>query len=290
VSLPAAILVAGLALGVSNPIQVVDDSGQTISLERPAQRILALSPHGVELVFAAGAGTKLVGRVRGSNYPPQALGLPEVGDAARIDQEAVLALEPDLVIGWHSGNGERDLSWIAERGIPLYRSDPPTLEAIAKNIEDLGRLAATWEIAGQRASTFRARLDRLRLSYRRDPPLRVFYQLWPEPLMSADRRHLIGQVLELCGGRSLFASLPGRVAVVDEEAVIVAAPEVMVIASESLSGAAAGEDFSPRPAWSDLPAVRQRRFLRIDTDLMHRPGPRLLEAAEGLCQGFAAIP
>lgn len=289
-SLPAAILVAGLALGVSNPIQVVDDSGQTISLERPAQRILALSPHGVELVFAAGAGTKLVGRVRGSNYPPQALGLPEVGDAARIDQEAVLALEPDLVIGWHSGNGERDLSWIAERGIPLYRSDPPTLEAIAKNIEDLGRLAATWEIAGQRASTFRARLDRLRLSYRRDPPLRVFYQLWPEPLMSADRRHLIGQVLELCGGRSLFASLPGRVAVVDEEAVIVAAPEVMVIASESLSGAAAGEDFSPRPAWSDLPAVRQRRFLRIDTDLMHRPGPRLLEAAEGLCQGFAAIP
>lgn len=289
-SLPAAILVAGLALGVSNPIQVVDDSGQTISLERPAQRILALSPHGVELVFAAGAGTKLVGRVRGSNYPPQALGLPEVGDAARIDQEAVLALDPDLVIGWHSGNGERDLSWIAERGIPLYRSDPPTLEAIAKNIEDLGRLAATWEIAGQRASTFRARLDRLRLSYRRDPPLRVFYQLWPEPLMSADRRHLIGQVLELCGGRSLFASLPGRVAVVDEEAVIVAAPEVMVIASESLSGTAAGEDFSPRPAWSDLPAVRQRRFLRIDTDLMHRPGPRLLEAAEGLCQGFAAIP
>lgn len=289
-SLPAAILVAGLALGVSNPIQVVDDSGQTISLERPAQRILALSPHGVELVFAAGAGTKLVGRVRGSNYPPQALGLPEVGDAARIDQEAVLALDPDLVIGWHSGNGERDLSWIAERGIPLYRSDPPTLEAIAKNIEDLGRLAATWEIAGQRASALRARLDWLRLSYRRDPPLRVFYQLWPEPLMSADRRHLIGQVLELCGGRSLFASLPGRVAVVDEEAVIVAAPEVMVIASESLSGAAAGEDFSPRPAWSDLPAVRQRRFLRIDTDLMHRPGPRLLEAAEGLCQGFAAIP
>lgn len=289
-SLPAAILVAGLALGVSNPIQVVDDSGQTISLDRPAQRILALSPHSVELVFAAGAGTKLVGRVRGSNYPPQALGLPEVGDAARIDQEAVLALDPDLVIGWHSGNGERDLSWIAERGIPLYRSDPPTLEAIAKNIEDLGRLAATWEIAGQRASTFRARLDRLRLSYRRDPPLRVFYQLWPEPLMSADRRHLIGQVLELCGGRSLFASLPGRVAVVDEEAVIVAAPEVMVIASESLSGTAAGEDFSPRPAWSDLPAVRQRRFLRIDTDLMHRPGPRLLEAAEGLCQGFAAIP
>lgn len=289
-SLLAAILVAGLALGVSNPIQVVDDSGQTISLDQPAQRILALSPHSVELVFAAGAGTKLVGRVRGSNYPPQALGLPEVGDAARIDQEAVLALAPDLVIGWHSGNGERDLSWIAERGIPLYRSDPPTLEAIAKNIEDLGRLAATWEIAGQRASTFRARLDRLRLSYRRDPPLRVFYQLWPEPLMSADRRHLIGQVLELCGGRSLFASLPGRVAVVDEEAVIVAAPEVMVIASESLSRAAAGEDFSPRPAWFDLPAVRQRRFLRIDTDLMHRPGPRLLEAAEGLCQGFAAIP
>lgn len=287
-SLPAAILAAGLALGATNPIRVVDDTDRSLELGQAAQRILALSPHGVELVFAAGAGAKLVGRVRGSDYPPQALSLPEVGDAARIDQEAVLALDPDLVIGWHSGNGERDLSWIAGRGIALYRSDPPTLEAIAKNIEDLGRLAGTWERAQQTAAAFRERLDRLRRHAHPDPPLRVFYQLWPEPLMSLDRRHLVGQVLALCGGLSLFPALPGRVAAVDEEAVIAAAPEVIVTATEGEPEA--GDDFARWRRWPDLPAQQPRRFIQVPADLMYRPGPRLLDAAERLCQSFSAIP
>ena len=91
-------------------IHVTDDSGRELRLERPAQRIVTLTPHGTELVFAAGAGSRLAGATAFSNYPREAMRIPRVGDAARLDRERLLTLAPDLVIAWPSGNNPQDLA------------------------------------------------------------------------------------------------------------------------------------------------------------------------------------
>ncbi len=253
----------------------------------PARRIVSLAPHGAELVYAAGAGQYLLASVAHSDYPPAASKLPRIGDAARLDRERILGLQPDLVIAWPLGNRAQDLDWLQELGIQIYRSDPQTLEAIADDLEAIGRLAGTESSAEPTAEALRRRLHELRARYHRDPPLPVFYQLWPQPLMSVDGQHLISRVLELCGGRNIFESLPAGAAQVSREAVLAADPQAMLATYE------AGEASDPLAQWQQWPrltAVREDRLIRLPADLMHRPGPRLLDGAQLLCERLDAIP
>jgi iron complex transport system substrate-binding protein len=262
-------------------------AAQGNAAEPPARRIISLAPHGAELVYAAGAGPYLLASVAHSDYPPAARELPRIGDAARLDRERILGFQPDLVIAWPLGNRSQDLAWLEGLGIRVYRSDPQNLAAIADELEAIGRLAGTETSAEPAAEALRRRLSRLRAAYARRQPLPVFYQLWPQPLMSVDRRHLISRVLELCGGRNIFDNLPAGASQVSREAVLAADPEAMVATYES------GEAADPLAQWQGWPrltAVREDHLIRLPADLMHRPGPRLLDGAQLLCERLAAIP
>jgi iron complex transport system substrate-binding protein len=262
-------------------------AAQGSAAELPARRIVSLAPHGAELVYAAGAGQYLLASVARSDYPPAALELPRIGDAASLDRERILGLEPDLVIAWPLGNRSRDLEWLQGLGIRVYRSDPQTLEAIADDLKAIGRLAGTESNAEHAAEALRRRLHELRARYHRDQPLAVFYQLWPQPLMSVDSRHLISRVLALCGGRNIFENLPAGASQVSREAVLAADPQAIVAAYES---GQAGDPLAQWRRWPTLTAVREDRLILLPADLMHRPGPRLLEGAQLLCERLAAIP
>ena len=256
---------------------------------RPAARIVALSPHLTELVFAAGAGAKLVGVVEFSNHPPAAQALPRVGDAFHLDFEALAAVRPDLVLGWPSGNSPRTLDRLRRLGYRVVDLEPGRLDDLGAQIEAIGALAGTEAAARPAAAAWRSGLESLRTRYAAVPPVRVFYQVAPQPLITVTARHFIGQAIELCGGRNVFADVAGLSPVVGAEAVVAAAPEVIVASDFTRvpGEVVTGSPLDRWRSWSRMPAVANGRLAVIDPDLMSVPGPRLLDGIARLCRAIS---
>lgn len=261
-------------------IVVTDVGGATIRLAAPARRIVSLAPHITELLFAAGAGGRVVGNVEYGDFPPAARALPKVGGYSRLDLEAIVALKPDLVMGWESGNAPASVARLRSLGLMVHLSQPNRIEDIAGELERMGRLAGTEAAANQAASAFRARHAALAARYSRRPPVEIFYQAWKQPLMTVNGKQIISDAIRLCGGRNVFAHLPALAPNVSVEAVIAANPEAIV---------ASGMDDS-RPEWLDdwrrwttLAAVVRDNLYFVPPDLIQRHTPRILEGAEQLC-------
>lgn len=266
-------------------LTVTDDAGQHVTLAAPAERVVALAPHAVELAYAAGGGAKLVGAVSYSDYPAAAKALPRVGSNTSLDLERIVALKPDLVIVWRHGNGERQLDRLRTLGIPLYYSEPHKLDDVATDLIALGTLMGTEARAQAAAADYRAKIAALRARYANRAPVGVFYEVWADPLMTLNGSQIISDVITLCGGRNVFASLTPLVPTVSTEAVVVADPEAIVTTS---SGATRPD--APLPslaawrAWPRMTAVARGNLFAIDGDLLSRPAPRLAQGAELLCR------
>ncbi|MBN8443795.1 MAG: cobalamin-binding protein [Thauera sp.] len=278
-ALPA-LLAALSAAWAHAEVTVTDDAGHTVRLERPAQRIVSLAPHVTELLFAAGAGSKVVGVVAHSDYPPAATRLPQVGPHTRIDLEAVAALKPDLIVAWKSGNRDAHLDRFTALGIPVYVNEPRSLEAVAQSLEQFGRLAGTDGAASAAAASFRQRQATLAARYRERPPVRLFYQIWNSPLMTINDEQVISDAIRLCGGVNVFGGLKQLAPTISTEAVLAADPEVIVASGMADS----------RPEWLDqwkrwpkLTATAAGNLFFIPPDLIQRHTPRLLDGAERLC-------
>ncbi|MGB0722425.1 MAG: cobalamin-binding protein [Gammaproteobacteria bacterium] len=260
---------------------IVDDTGQRVRLEHRATRIVALSPHLTELLFAAGAGERLVGAVEFSNHPEAAKALPRLGSYEGPDLERILALKPDLVVAWESGNGSRRIAQLRRLGLTVFTSEPRHLEDIPRTLEALGRLAGTSPVAREVAMDFRARLDALRARYARSSAVDVFYQVWDKPVTTLNGDHLVSRVMELCGGRNVFADLEGLAPVVSVEAVLDRDPRV-IVAGGMADGARTWLQGWRR--WPSLRAVREGHLVYIHPDHLQRHTPRILDGAEELCR------
>jgi iron complex transport system substrate-binding protein len=261
-------------------IVMTDVSGTTTRLAAPARRIVSLAPHTTELLFAAGAGDRVVGNVEYGDFPPAARALPKVGGSARLDLEAIVALKPDLLMGWESGNAPASVSRLRSLGLMVHLSEPNRIEDIANELERIGRLAGTEAAADQAAAAFRARHARLAARYSQRPPVEVFYQAGKQPLLTVNGKQIISDVIRLCGGRNVFANLPALAPNVSVEAVITANPEVIV---------GSGMDDS-RPEWLDdwrrwttLVAVSRDNLYFVPPDVIQRHTPRILDGAESFC-------
>lgn len=259
-------------------IRVQDDAGQRVTLARPARRIVSLAPHITELLFAAGAGPYVVGVSEYSDFPAAARQIPRIGGASGLDLERIAALRPDLIVAWQSGNPAWSLQRLEEFGIPIYLSEPRRIEDVAGNLERLGRLAGSFEVARTASMVFRQHHGHLRVRYSQRRPVRVFYQLWDRPLMTVNGAHLISDVIRLCGGINVFADLPALTPKVDIEAVIRAGPRAIIAAGSEHSGA-----LDPWRKWPHLEAVRNNALFLIPHELIARHTPRVLEGAERLC-------
>lgn len=246
----------------------------------PARRIVTLAPHLAELVYAAGAGDHLVGVVEFSDFPPAVATLPKVGDAFRVDYEAVLALRPDLVLAWSSGNPPEVLARLRALGFRVHAVEAVQLEDIGKHISAIGALTGTAAVADRAAGEFARRLAQLRALP--DPRVhpRVFVQLTESPYFTVTDRHFIGQGLRICGARNVFGELPGLTAVVSLESIIEAAPQVIIVSD---MGPATRRMLDDWRRWQALPAVRGGRLHGIDADLLSRPAGRILDGIEALC-------
>ncbi|EDZ98265.1 periplasmic binding protein [Burkholderia sp. H160] len=273
------------ALSALAAITVTDDSGATVTLAAPAQRVISLAPHVTELLYAAGGGPKIVGAVSYSDYPPEAKQLPRVGDNKSLDLERIVALKPDLIVVWRHGNAQRQLERLRELHVPLFFSEPRHLDDIAESLTRLGRLLGTSSSADAAAAAFRDDIARLRTRYANRPSVSVFYQVWDRPLMTLNGEHMISDVIALCGGRNVFAGLQPLVPTVSTEAVLAANPEAIVTAAP---GATRPDTTLPQldtwRAWPGLAAVANDNLFAIDGDLINRPAPRIAQGARQLCE------
>ena len=278
----AALLVTALAATPLHAELVAeDDTGRTVRLPAPAQRIVSLAPHITELLFAAGAGDRVVGAVAYSDYPEAAGKLPRVGGYGNIDMEAVAALKPDLVIAWKTGNRDAHLDKLAALGIPVYVNEPRSLGDVARSLENVGRLAGKADAGRAAADAFRARRDELAKRFGQRPKVRMFYQIWDKPLMTINDEHLISDAIRLCGGENVFGALPQLAPKVGVESVLAADPEVIVASG---MGEARPDWLDQWKRWPKLAAAAADNLYFIPPELIQRHTPRILDGAAQLCE------
>ncbi|WP_448165387.1 cobalamin-binding protein [Burkholderia cepacia] len=262
-----------------------DDAGNTVTLPAPAQRVISLAPHATELIYAAGGGAKLVGTVTYSDYPPAAQAIPRVGDNKALDLERIAALKPDLIVVWRHGNAARQTDALRALHIPLFFSEPKHLDDVSSSLRRLGTLLGTQPAADAAAAAYTRDIAALRARYAARAPVTMFFQVWDRPLMTLNGAHLINDVIELCGGRNVFASLRPLVPTVTDEAVLAANPEAIVTTS---AGASRTDEPLPSLArwrtWPALTAVARNNLFAIDGDLLTRPSPRIAQGAAALCE------
>ncbi len=263
-------------------------AGAAVAAPHDARRIVSLAPNVTELLFAAGAGAQLVGASAWSDYPAEAQAVPRIGDAFRFDYERIVALEPDLVVAWESGTPAAAIARLRTLGARVVVLSVGSLDEVATAIESLGRLAGTQRTARQAAAEYRDGLERLRRDYRGRPALSVFIEVDEQPLFTVTGRHLISEIVTLCGGRNVFAELPGLAPAVDLESVMVRNPQAILYA---------GNASDPAGAWrryAGLGAVQRGNIFRIPPDEIARATPRILGGARRICESLdrarAALP
>ena len=275
------VLAAGCCSAGAAAIEVIDDNGRAISLAQPARRIITLTPHVTEMVYAAGGGQRIVATVTASDFPAEARALPRIGDGVAPDPEKVAAYKPDLVVGWLASQADA----LEALDIPVFINAPRVLEDIPDSIETFGILLGTSGVARPRADDLRRKLDALAPAGAplQSRPVRVFVQSGTEPDYTLGADHILSDVIALCGGVNVFADSPMAAPRVSPEGVLAAAPEVVIVGR---AGTLAGSpDAAARDYWKSvgLPAAAAGRVYSFDADTIYRPGPRMIDTAPQVC-------
>lgn len=262
-------------------IEVSDDTGQLVKLEQPAKRIISLAPHATELLFSVGAGDKVIGVVKYSDFPEAAKKIPRVGGYKKLDLERIVSLQPDLIVAWQTGNRPAEMTQLQELGLSVFYTEPRRLSDIASLLTRLGQLTGNRQQAEQAAALFMQQYHLLKNTYKNKNKLRAFYLVWDKPLMTVNGEHLISDVMDLCGLQNVFAGIKNLVPRINEEVVIKADPQIII----------AGGISKVKPGWKiqwqrwpELSATKLNALIDINPDLIQRHSSRILSGAKELCE------
>jgi iron complex transport system substrate-binding protein len=275
------LLFAATAAEGGSAVRAAGDDGRTVALDAPARRIVSLSPHLTEILFAIGAGDQVVAVSDYSDFPPPARLLPRVGSALQIHAERLLLLKPDLVAAWGSGTPGSTIERLRSLGITVFVSEPRRLEDVASNMRRLGALTGHAQPAAQAAQQFMDGITALRRRYGARATVSVFFEIEHRPLMTLGGTHIFNDLLHSCGGSNVFADADTLAPTVGLEAVVARDPDVVLVSS-SLSGT--DDVLASWRARSAFTAVRTGQIYAVPADLVVRHGPRLLEGAEMVCR------
>ena len=270
----------------ASAIQVIDYVGNKISLNAPAERIVALAPHIVENVFSAGAGDKLIGVVNYSDYPEAALKLPIVGGYQQVNNEKIIELKPDLILAWDSGNSHSNIQKLKSLGFSVYIDQPHTLQDVAKSIRDIGILTNREAISEPVAADYLDKISTIKNTYRNKSKVSSFYQVWNQPLQTINGKHIISAAMEVCGGTNIYAEELAVAPIINIESVLDKNPQAIVA-----SGMA-----NARPEWLDdwlqwqsLDAVKNDNLFYIPPDYIQRHTLRILFGIKEFCAHFDTV-
>jgi iron complex transport system substrate-binding protein len=248
-----------------------------------APRIVSLSPHITELLFAAGAGARIVGVDDASDYPPAAKQIPRLGEAAALDMEGLLRQAPSLIIVWETGTPSRVRAELERFHLQVLVTEQRKLDDIGQALVEFGRLAGTSPIADDAARRYRAGLAELRARYEGRARLKVFYQVWDRPLYTLSGEHVVSEMISLCGGDNIFAGVSTLAPIVDREAVLALNPDVILIGAAGADGERQSADWG---RFANLRAVRNQHVYTVDPSLVGRMAPRILEGVREVCSAL----
>jgi iron complex transport system substrate-binding protein len=265
------------------PITLTDALGRSVTVTSQPKHIVSLAPSITEILFALGLDDEIAGVTNACDYPARAKAKTVIGGAVDPDLERLLKIQPDLILGikgLHRAGLEGEMDRLH---LPLFLTDPVSMKRILADIETIGRLTGRFQEAKRLTAGMRGRIDRIqrRIEGRKRP--RVLYVLWNEPLMSVTDSSYIGEMIELAGGDNIARTEAGGYVRIGMEEVLARDPEVVIFASEMGEGPAAAERDRWR-RWKTLSAVKNNRMVVMNSDLLHRPGPRVVEALEALAE------
>ena len=267
-------------------IDVVDDTGARFTLSQPARRIIALAPGATEMLFAAGAGSRLIATVAYADQPPAARRLPRIGDSSAIDMERLLVLRPDVVVYWPGGNNPAQIAQLQRLGFKLYGQQVNRLVDLGASLRRLGRMTGTEATAQQRATGIEEELSRLRQRYARRTPLTALLETWNQPLYTVGGQQLMSDALTVCGAVNIFSDLPQLSPAVQVEAVLARDPDLIIAAAPPGAGAQWLQDWRRFPS---LQAVRRGNLLDFKDQALSRLGPSVVDATASLCAQIDAL-
>ncbi|MFT4937204.1 MAG: vitamin B12 transport system substrate-binding protein [Paraglaciecola sp.] len=241
------------------------------------ERIISLAPHTTELVYALGVGDKLVAVSDYSNFPEEASLLPSVANHNGVDFEQIMRLQPDLILAWRGGNKPQDLARLRSLGYKLYYSNPIIPADISSELRQLGALLGKSERGIEMADAFSSEMENIKIQYRSENKIAVFYYMWPSPLMTIGGKAWANQLLDICGARNIFDDAPTPYPEVNMEQVIRRKPHKIIAAMHT--SLADADTF-----WRTKVGTMPIQLVVVDPDQLHRFTPRLTSGLKNLCQ------
>lgn len=281
-ALAAALLAAGAPAGAA---AVRDMTGREVEVPRAVRRVVSLAPSLTEILFALGAGDLTVGVTDFCDYPPAAAAKAKVGTVLAPNPEVVLTLRPDLVLATTEGNRQETVLVLERLGLPVFVVRPEGLEGIYASIRAVGRLLGRPTRARALVEVMGSRVRWVAGQVGRRPRVRVLYVLWPDPLITAGRGSIIDALLPLAGGENVAGGMALRYPRLGLEGVLRADPEVILLAGMG-ARPLRPEAVPGWEGWQVLRAVRAGRVRSVDGDLLHRPGPRIVEGLEAMARAL----
>ncbi|MGS0536538.1 cobalamin-binding protein [Pseudoalteromonas sp. SaAl2] len=243
-------------------------------------RIVALAPHIVENLYTIGAGDQIVGTVEYADFPESANKIPRLGGHQGIQIEKLLALKPDLVLAWKTGSKIDDLALIERMGVKVLYSEANEVDKVPQELLRLGKLTGRKDAAKRAATEFQQKLGTIKAKQQGKVSVAVFYQLWPEPMMTVSKNTWINQLIEICHGSNVFANNRTDYPLISIENVIVAKPEVIILPEEKSKTKQPIIDWQQ---WPEVPAVKHNQFIQVNADLLHRFTTRMLDGLDDMC-------
>jgi iron complex transport system substrate-binding protein len=253
----------------------MDDLGRTIELKGEIRRVVSLAPNVTELIFAAGAGDRLVGVTSFCNFPEEAKSIAKIGDTMNPNMESIVALKPDIVFVSTASQVEAFTKTLEQNGILFYVTNPTSLDGVLYNIRQIADILGTTGKAEPVIASLRERIGKVWAKTGPAEKVRVFVQISREPLFTIGRDSFLNEPLVKAGAVSVTADVETAFPRLSKEAALALRPEVIILSDSE-------DNREPNEVFRDSPAVKNSRVYRINADLLSRPGPRLVDALEQL--------
>lgn len=258
---------------------VQDDTNFTVCVQQ-AQRVLVLAPHLTEIVDFVGGMNKVIAVDGSSNYPESVKNLPKLVNPWMLSAESILARKPDLVLVWQSGISMEVVAQLRKANVPVFVSEPKTIEQVASTMRRVSKLLGTGQASGPAVEEWLRQFNALRTQYSGRTVVPVFYQVWSQPLMTLGGQHVVSEIIGLCGGNNIFSDLPNLAAQVSVEGVLKRKPAVLLASGSASSHQSFDAQWA---AWPQIPAVQGKHVYTVPNDILVRNGPRLVQAASLVC-------
>lgn len=262
------------------PVKIEDNFGNKVTIEKEPMKIISLAPNNTEVLFALGLGDRVVGVTSYCDYPEEAKAKEIVGDFEGNNLEKIVELNPDLVLVYGAGN-EEDNKVLKDAGIKVLGFMPETIDAVIKDIETVGKATGKNKEAAELVEAMNNKKNEILEKVKGQEEVKVFYEIWHDPLMAAGKGSFMDELITLAGGKNIAEDAEGAYPQYDLEQLVERDPEVYLTAQDMPDKTV--ESIKVRPGYEDISAIKNDRvyvFEGNEANVVSRPGPRIIEALE----------